>query len=193
MKIIITILFAGIFTNNIITSNLLGIDELSRCSNKAYKTLFKNCIGLTLILILSTAVTYPISKWVLAPLKSGYLSPLVSLVIIFALLFGVYFLSEKYAPKLFNLLPKESKISNYIPIILGLCLLNIGSDIISNYFLALLYSVITGLGFTVVTVIFVSVYKRLYESEISDTIKGLPLTLIIAALISLAFGGFAGI
>jgi electron transport complex protein RnfA len=72
-------------------------------------------------------------------------------------------------------------------------LLNTGNEIITSYPLALLYSVITGLGFTLTTVIFISIHRRLAESDIPEVLRGLPMTLIIAALISLAFGGFAGI
>ncbi len=193
MKIFITLLFAGIFTNNIITANLLGINSLHYSKSKGLSTLLKSGGILTTLLLASTAVTYPVLKWVLSPLNLGYLSPLVCIILVSGLLFAVYFLSEKFLPKLYSFLQTYFKPKTALPIILGLCLLNMGNEIITSYPVALLYSVITGLGFTVTSVIFASLYKRLQQAELPDAVKGLPLTLIIAALISLAFGGFAGI
>ena len=193
MKILMTLIFAGIFTNNIITANLLGIDFLYYNKRKGFSTLLKNCGTLTAFLFISTAVTYPVFKWVLTPLKLGYLCPLICIILVSALLFAMYFLSGKFLPKLYSFLQTYFKPKTSLPILLGLCLLNMGNEIITSYPLALLYSVITGIGFAVTTVIFSSVYKRLGTAELLGIVKGLPLTLIIAALISLAFGGFAGI
>ncbi len=193
MKILMTLFFAGIFTNNIITANLLGIDSLHYSSKKSFGSLLKNCALLTVLLFVSSAVTYPVFKYVLAPLKLGYLSALVCVILISLILFAVYFLSGKFSPKLYSLLKTCFKPKTGLPILFGLCLLNAGNEIITSYPLALLYSVITGLGFTLTTVIFISIHRRLAESDIPEVLRGLPMTLIIAALISLAFGGFAGI
>lgn len=193
MKILMTLLFAGIFTNNIITANLLGIDSLHYSKKESFSSALKNCALLTALLFVSSAVTYPVFKWVLAPLKLGYLSALVCVILISLILFAVRFLSGKFLPKLYSFLNTFLKTKTGLPIVFGLCLLNTGNEIITSYPLALLYSVITGLGFTLTTVIFISVHRRLAESDIPQIISGLPMTLIIAALISLAFGGFAGI
>lgn len=193
MKILMTLFFAGIFTNNIITANLLGIDSLHYSSKKSFSSLLKNCALLTVLLFVSSAVTYPVFKYVLAPLKLGYLSALVCVILISLILFAVYFLPGKFSPKLYSLLKTYFKPKTGLPILFGLCLLNTGNEIITSYPLALLYSVITGLGFTLTTVIFISIHRRLAESDIPEVLRGLPMTLIIAALISLAFGGFAGI
>lgn len=193
MKILVTLIFAGIFTNNIITANLLGIDSLHYSKKKGFSTLLKSCAVLTALLFVSSAVSYPVLKWVLTPLKLDYLYPLFCIILICAIIFAVYFLSNKFLPRLYGFLKTYFKPKTSLPIILGLCLLNLGNEIITSYPLALLYSVITGVGFAVTAVIFSSVYKRLGTAELPEIIKGLPLTLIIAALISLAFGGFAGI
>ncbi len=193
MKILMTLLFAGIFTNNIITANLLGIDSLHYSKKKYFSSVLKNCALLTALLFISAAVTYPVFKWVLAPLKLGYLYALVCVILISLILFAVYFLSGKFSPKLYSLLKTFFKTQTCLPIVFGLCLLNTGNEIIISYPLALLYSVITGLGFSLTTVIFISIHRRLAESDIPEVIRGLPMTLIIAAIISLAFGGFAGI
>lgn len=193
MKILMTLIFAGIFTNNIITANLLGIDSLHYSKKESFSSALKNCALLTALLFVSSAVTYPVFKWVLAPLKLGYLSALVYVILISLILFAVRFLSGKFLPKLYSFLNTFLKTKTGLPIVFGLCLLNTGNEIITSYPLALLYSVITGLGFTLTTVIFISVHRRLAESDITQIISGLPMTLIIAALISLAFGGFAGI
>lgn len=193
MKILMTLIFAGIFTNNIITANLLGVDYLHYNKKKGYSTLLKSCAVLTAFLFVSAAATYPVLKWVLTPLKLSYLSPLVCIILICTIIFAVYFLSNKCLPKLYSFLKTHFKPKTNLPLILGLCLLSVGNETIIGYPFALLYSVITGIGFTATTVIFSSIYKRLATAELPETIKGLPLTLIIAALISLAFGGFAGI
>lgn len=193
MKIFITLLISGIFTNNIITSGLLGIDELHYNRKKGLKALLKDCGIITALLFVSTVITYPVLKYVIIPLKIDYLAPLSCVVLICGVIFAVNILSKRFLPKAYVFLSKNSRMITCSPVVLGLCLLNVSSEIVTGYPTALLYSVLTGIGFAVVSVIFSSVNDRINASDLPKVLKGLPMTLIIVALISLAFGGFAGI
>ena len=183
MKIFITLLISGIFTNNIITHSLLGVEELEKSKTKPVITLLKDC----------AVFTYPVLRWVLAPLKLEYLSALVCVALICAVIFGVYELTKRFLPKIYSIIKENGNMLACSPAVLGLCLMNLGSELITGYPQALLYSVISGIGFTVVSLMFYMINQRIYESNLSDTVRGLPMTLIIAAIISLAFGGLAGI
>ena len=193
MKIFITLLISGIFTNNIITHSLLGVEELPKCKTKTILTLLKDCAVLTALLFVSTAITYPVLRWVLAPLKLEYLSALVCVALICAVIFGVYELTKRFLPKINSIIKENGNMLACSPAVLGLCLMNLDSELITSYPQALLYSVFSGIGFTAVSLIFYMINQRIYESNLSDTVRGLPMTLIIAAIISLAFGGLAGI
>lgn len=193
MKLFITLLISGIFTNNIITNSLLGVDELEKSKTKTTLELIKDCGVLTALLLVCTAVTYPILKWVLAPLKAEYLSALVCVIIICGIIFGLFEFTRRFLPEIYKIVKQNSNMLVCSPIVLGLCLMNVGNELISSYPLALLYAVVSGIGFTAVSFVFMFISQRIYETNLPQSVKGLPITLIIAALISLAFGGFSGI
>ena len=192
MKTLITLLLAGVFTGNLITSNLLGIEGMEK-NNKSMLSLLKSGTIITVLLLVSSAVTYPIGAYVMAPLKLGFLSSLFFTLIIFGILFGAFLLSEKFLPCLSAFLKENCETEALVPMVLAVCLMNIGSEIATNYLLVLLLAVISGIGYTLVSLILFAVNERLQTAELPNAVKGLPITLIILSLISLAFGGFAGI
>lgn len=192
MKILITLLFSGIFTNNIITFGLLGVNELEESKNQTLSSILKTCAAITLEFLLGTIITYPVLKWVLLPLNLEFLAPLVCVALLCAVIFGAYILLKSFLP---NLLATVFGGKNLLCSVaaLGLCLMNLNNDLITSYPIAILYSVIAGIGFTAVSVIFYAINSRINSSDLPRSVKGLPITLIIVSLLSLAFGGFSGI
>lgn len=188
----ITIVLAGILTENMVLSKFLGICPFLGVSKKT-NTAVSMGIAVTLVMLLATAVTYPIQVYVLDRFGLGYLQTIVFILIIAALVQLVEIVLKKYIPPLYTAL------GIYLPLIttncavLGITMLNFTNVRIHNYGEALLNALGAGLGFLLAMFIFAGVRSRLEKSDIPESLKGLPITLISAAIVSLSFLGFAGI
>ena len=192
MSNVITIVLAGILTENMVLSKFLGICPFLSVSKKT-DTAVSMGIAVTLVMLISTAVTYPIQVYVLDRFGLSYLQTIVFILIIAALVQLVEIFLKKYIPPLYTAL------GIYLPLIttncavLGITMLNFTNARIHNYGEALLNALGAGLGFLLAMFIFAGVRSRLEKSDIPEALKGLPITLISAAIVSLSFLGFAGI
>ena len=193
MKMLITLLIAGVFTGNIITTNLLGLEALEKGKEKSLLSQLKSGLIITSLLFVTVLITYPIGKWVISPLDIGFLTALVFLLVVCGILFGVYFAAEKYLPKISKFLKENCDIVAFVPIAFAVSLMSMAEEAVTAYHIALLYAVICGVGYTFVSLILFTVNERLKTAELPASVKGLPTTLIMLSLLSLAFGGFAGI
>ncbi len=189
MNVIFTILVAGALTDNIVLNRLLGLPEASEEAG-LLATLKRSGI-VTLLMLISTAITYPVIHWVLEPIGVGCLSTLFCIIIICAILFSAFFASKKFSPTVYGILEANRSVLTCSSAVLGICLLSHQAEYIKSYPSALLYCIAAGLGFFVVSVILGSIHKRLKTAELPKALTGLPLTLLTASLLSLAFGGLA--
>ncbi len=189
---IITIVLAGILTENMVLAKFLGICPFLGVSKKT-NTAVSMGIAVTLVMLLATAVTYPIHRYLLIPNDLGYLQTIVFILVIAALVQLVEIVLKKYIPPLYTAL------GVYLPLIttncavLGITMLNFTNARVTNYVEALFNSVGAGLGFLLAMFIFAGVRGRLETSDIPESLKGLPITLVAAAIVSLSFLGFAGL
>ena len=192
MAQIITIVLAGILTENMVLSKFLGICPFLGVSKKT-NTAVSMGIAVTLVMLLATAVTYPIQIYLLDPYGLSYLQTIVFILIIAALVQLLEIVLKKYIPPLYTAL------GVYLPLIttncavLGITLLNFTNSRIENYAHALFNALGAGLGFMLAMFIFSGVRTRLETSNIPESLKGLPITLVAAAIVSLSFLGFAGL
>lgn len=192
MSSIITIILAGILTENMVLSKFLGICPFLGVSKKT-NTAVSMGIAVTLVMLLATAVTYPIHSYILLPNDLGYLQTIVFILIIAALVQLVEIILKKYIPPLYQAL------GIYLPLIttncavLGITMLNFTNARITSYVEALFNALGAGLGFLLAMFIFAGIRGRLETSNIPESLKGLPITLIAAAIVSLSFLGFSGI
>ena len=192
---IASILLAGILTNNMVLAKFLGICPFLGVSKKV-NTALSMSIAVTLVMVISTAVTYPIYKYILSP-KYEYLETVVFILVIAALVQLVEIAMKKYMHSLYNAL------GIYLPLIttncavLGVVLLNIDtngySGTLANFGRAMMCSFGAGIGFMIAMVMFAGVRSRLEGADIPKFLRGLPITLIAASLTSLSFLGFAGL
>ena len=186
---ITSILLAGILTNNMVLSKFLGICPFLGVSKKV-KTAFSMSIAVTLVMVIATAVTWPIDTFVLKQ-DYNYLQTVVFILVIAAIVQLIEIVLKKYIPPIYKAL------GIYLPLIttncavLGITLLNVQNslDFVSSLFNALA----AGLGFMLAMILFAGVREKLETADIPEFLKGLPITLIAAALVSLSFLGFAGI
>lgn len=192
MTKIITIVLAGILTENMVLSKFFGICPFLGVSKKT-STAVSMGLAVMLVMVMATAATYPMYAYLLEPNGLGYLQTIVFILIIAALVQLVEIVLKKYIPPLYKAL------GIYLPLIttncavLGITMLNFTNERITNYGEALLNAFNSGLGFLLAMFIFAGVRTRLETSNIPESLKGLPITLISAAIVSLSFLGFSGL
>lgn len=187
---IISILLAGILTENMILSKFLGICPFLGTSKKL-GTAVSMSLAVTAVMVLATAVTYPLYAFVLVPMGLAYLQTIVFILVIAALVQLLEILLKKYSKPIYNAL------GIYLPLIttncavLGITILNFTKNY--NFVESLVNALAAGLGFMLAMVIFAGVRSRLESSDVPEFLKGLPITLIAASIVALSFLGFAGI
>lgn len=186
---LLSILLTAILTENFVLAQFLGICPFLGVSKKT-DTALGMSIAVIFVMAVSTAVCYPINVFVLGE-KFAYLQTIVFILVIAALVQLVEILLKKYIPALYNAL------GIYLPLIttncavLGVVLLNISENY--NFLESMFSSVGAGIGFMVAMIMFSGVRSKIENSDIPEFLKGLPITLIAASLVSLSFMGFSGI
>lgn len=189
MKIALSLLLTAILTNNFILCKFLGICPFLGVSKKL-NTAVGMSAAVIFVMVLSTAVTYPIDLLLKAN-NMEYLQTIVFILVIAALVQLVEIVLKKYVVSLYNAL------GIYLPLIttncavLGVVLLNIDNGY--NFWQSVVYSLGGGIGFMVAMVMFAGVRERLEGCDIPKSLQGLPITLVSASLVSMSFLGFAGL
>lgn len=189
-KGLLSILLTMILTQNFILAKFLGICPFLGVSKKV-DTALGMSLAVIFVMALSTAVTYPINKYLLVANNLEYLQTIVFILVIAALVQMVEITLKKYIPALYN------SLGIYLPLIttncavLGVVTLNIDNGY--NFVESMVCSIGGGIGFLVAMIMFAGVRSRLESCDIPKFLKGLPITLVAASLVSLSFLGFAGI
>ena len=186
---IASILLAAILTNNMVLSKFLGICPFLGVSKKT-DTALSMSIAVTLVMVVSTAVTWPIYHFILSP-NYTYLETIVFILVIASIVQFIEIVLKRYIKPIYNAL------GIYLPLIttncavLGITMLNITNEL--GFVQSLVNALGAGLGFMLAMLLFSGVRERLETADIPEFLKGLPITLVAAALVSLSFLGFAGI
>lgn len=192
---LVAVFLAAILTENYVLSKFLGICPFLGVSKKV-NTAVGMSAAVTFVMVLATAVTYPIYENLLVPNDLSYLQTIVFILVIAGLVQLVEIVLKKYIPALYNAL------GIYLPLIttncavLGVTMLVLekaSGDPNYTYVSALVNALGAGIGFLVAMVMFAGVRQRLEECDIPKSLKGLPITLVAASLVSLSFLGFAGL
>ena len=187
---LLSIFLAAILTNNYILSKFLGICPVLGVSKKL-DTAVSMSAAVIVVMVVATAVTWPIQTLLLDPLGLGYLQTIVFILIIAALVQFIETFMKKNMPPLYQAL------GVYLPLIttncavLGVTTLNISSGY--NYIESLINSFGSGVGFLVAMVLFAGVRGRLETADIPKSLQGLPITLVSASIVACSFLGFGGL
>ena len=189
-KGLVVILMSSVLVNNYVLSKFLGICPFLGVSKKLDQA---TGMGLSVIfvMLISTAVTYPIQKFVLDRLGLGYLQTIVFILVIAALVQFIEIVLKKFIPSL------HKSLGIYLPLIttncavLGVTILNIDKGY--NLAESLFNAVGAGLGFMLALIIFSGVRQRVNASNVPEMFKGVPATLIAASIVSVSCMGFSGL
>ena len=198
MKELLAIVMAAVLVNNYVLAQFLGICPFLGVSKKLDQAAGMS-VAVIFVMLLATAVTYPIQFFVLNPQGLGYLQTIVFILVIAALVQLVEIILKKYIPAL------HASLGVYLPLIttncavLGVCISNVDNYMTATggfgggFVQAMFNSLGSGLGFLLAMVLFAGVRSKVDKCKCPECFKGMPITLISAAIVSVSFMGFAGI
>ncbi len=187
---IVSILLAGILTNNMVLSKFLGICPFLGVSKKV-NTAFSMSVAVIFVMVIATAATHPIYHYLLVPYGLEYLETVIFILVIAAIVQFIEVFLKKFIKPIYNAL------GIYLPLIttncavLGITMLNITDEL--SFGLSLVNALSAGLGFMLAMILFAGVRSKLETADIPEFLKGLPITLVAAAIVALSFSGFSGI
>ena len=190
MKELIAILLGAIFIENFVLVRFLGICPFLGVSKKT-STAVGMSAAVVFVNTLASAATWLVNELLLKPNKLEYLQTLAFILVIAALVQFVEIVLKKVVPPLYK------SLGIYLPLITTNCAV-LGSALINverNYTLlqASVFGLAAGLGFTMALVIFSGIRERIETCDVPESFKGMPIALIAASLVSVAFIGFAGL
>jgi electron transport complex protein RnfA len=194
----IAIILAAVLTNNFITVKTYGICPFLGVSKKTSSAVGMG-VAVTLVMVLATAVTYPIYEYIMVPLNIDFLEIIVFIFIIASLVQMLEKIIQKLSPSLYNAM------GIYLPLIttncavLGVCELVI--DDMSDYLAgatmnmgwAVLYALFAGIGFTLVMIIMSGMREKLNNTKVAKALGGFPISMVTASFICMAFEIFKSI
>ena len=189
-KGLVVIMMSAILVNNYVLQKFLGICSFLGVSKKLDQATGMS-LAVIFVMLLATAVTWPIQYYLLNPNGLGYMQTVVFILVIAALVQMVEIILKKYMPALY------SALGVYLPLIttncavLGVAILNINNQY--DFLASMVNSLGSGLGYFLAMVLFSGVCSRMEGGETPKAFQGLPITLIAASIVSIAFFGFAGV
>ena len=189
LKEVLKIMFGMIFTQNYVLVQFIAICPFLGVSKK-----FDSCIGMSgaviFVMTLASAVTHLIYQYVMVPNGLEYLSTIIFILVIAALVQFIEMFLKKSIPSLY------SALGIYLPLIttncavLGVVLLN--TQYSFGFLQSVVYGVFGGLGFMLAICLFASVREKLEFADYPESFEGFPICLVSAGLLALAFMGFSG-
>ena len=186
----ILIIISAIFVNNIVLAQFLGICPFMGVSGKI-STAAGMGMAVTFVMTISTIVTYLIFTYILQPLGIEYMQTIVYILVIASLVQMVEIILKKVSPSLYQALGVFLPLITTNCAILGVALLVVQK----NYNMAesVVFAASTALGFALAMVVFAGLREQMEFAAIPKAMKGVPIALITAGLLAMAFMGFAGI
>lgn len=190
MNKILFILLSTILVNNYVFAQFLGICPFLGVSSKL-QTATGMGIAVTFVVVISSAVTWCIQTFVLTPLELEYLQTVVFILVIASLVQFVEIVIKKSSPNLYTAMGVFLPLITTNCIVLGVAVLNIqeNSNLIETVFSGLGAS----LGFFLALILMSSLREKLEFADIPKSLQGVPIALISAGLMALAFSGFKGL
>lgn len=189
LKELILILMGGVLVNNYVLQQFLGICPFLGVSKKTDQAAGMG-IAVTFVMLVATAATWPIYHYILAP-DYTYLQIIVFILVIASLVQFVEIILKRFIPAL------HKSLGIYLPLIttncavLGVTLNNITAEY--NFLQSMVSTLGVGLGFLLAMVLFAGVRSRIENCPAPKCFKGIPITLVAASIVALAFFGFAGV
>ncbi len=184
------IIIGAIFVNNVVLAQFLGICPFLGVSSKVETSLGMGA-AVTFVMALTALVCWPLQEYVLNPLNIGYMQTIVFILVIAALVQMVEIILKKVSPSLYQALGIFLPLITTNCAVLGVAILMIQKEY--DLLQSVTYSVSIALGFGLALVLFAGLRERLDFEEVPESFKGVPIALITAGILSMAFMGFSGL
>ena len=190
MPSLLTVLLAGILTNNYVLAKTTGICPFLGVSKKFQQAAGMG-VAVIFVMLCATAVTWPIYTYLLKEFDLTYLQTIVFILVIAALVQFVEIVLKKFMSPLYK------SLGVYLPLITTNCaVLGIANENIDkgyDFVTSMVSSLGVGLGFLLAMVLFAGVRLRIENCHAPKSFRGIPITLVAAAIVAMAFYGFKGI
>jgi electron transport complex protein RnfA len=187
----ILILIAAVFVNNIVLSQFLGICPFLGVSNKVSTSIGMSGAVL-FVMTIATSVTYLLHEYILVPTGLNYLRTITFILVIAALVQMVEIILKKVSPPLYQALGVFLPLITTNCAVLGVAILALGLEN-STLVKAVFFAISNSIGFALALIVFASIREQLELADIPEGMKGVPINLLVAGLLSLAFLGFTAL
>ncbi len=184
------IIISAIFVNNIVLSQFLGICPFLGVSKKL-PTALGMTGAVTFVMTLATMVTYLMHSYLLVPLGLEYLRTITFILVIATLVQMVEIVLKKISPQMYQALGVFLPLITTNCAVLGVAILALGMED-ATLVKAMVFAFSNALGFGLAIIIFSSIREQLELVNIPKGMQGVPIALLVAGLLSLAFMGFVG-
>lgn len=186
----IAIIITAIFVNNIVFAQFLGICPFLGVSGKLTNAVGMG-IAVTVVMVISTLVTSLLQNYVLVPLHMEYMQTILFILVIAALVQMLEIIMKKVSPGIYVAL------GVFLPLITTNCAVLGVAIMVTQKGMSLTESVVyafaTAIGFMMALVIFAGIREQLELADVPRPMRGIPIALITAGILAMAFMGFAGI
>ena len=184
------IIIGAIFVNNVVLAQFLGICPFLGVSSKVETSMGMGA-AVTFVMALSAVVTWLIQTYILVPLHIEYMQTIVFILVIAALVQMVEIVLKKVSPSLYQALGIFLPLITTNCAVLGVAILMIQKEF--SLLQGVVYNVSIALGFALALVIFAGLRERIEFEEAPKAFQGVPIALITAAILAMAFMGFSGL
>ena len=187
---LILIIIVAIFVNNVVLAQFLGICPFLGVSKKV-DTASGMGMAVTAVLVVATIVTYLIQTYVLNVFGLEYLQTIAFILVIAALVQMIEIILKKTMPALYQALGVFLPLITTNCCILGVAILVIQKDY--DLLQGIIFALATGIGFLLAMVLFAGLREQLDLVDVPKPFRGVPIALITASLLAMAFMGFSGV
>lgn len=186
----VLIIISAVLINNVVLAQFLGVCPFLGVSNKV-NTAMGMSGAVVFVITLATIVTYLIQTFVLNKLGIGFMQTITFILVIASLVQMVEIILKKVSPPLYQALGIFLPLITTNCAVLGVTILVIQKDY--NLMQGVVYSAATGVGFGLALVILAGIREQIELVDIPSGMKGVPVSLVIAGILAMAFMGFTGI
>lgn len=189
MKEILILMFSAVFIENFIFAKFYGCCPFLGVSEKPSTALGMG-MAVTFVMTIASAATWLVYSYILVPFSLEYLKTIAFILVIAGLVQFIEMFLHRFVPALY------SSLGIFLPLIttncavLGAALVNINNGY--NFIQSVAFGFAAAIGFTMAIVVFAGVRVRLQFAEPPKAFKGMPIALVTAGLIAMAFMGFSG-
>ena len=184
------IIIASIFVNNVVLSQFLGICPFLGVSSRVSTSVGMGA-AVTFVMAISSVVAYLIQYYVLVPLHIEYMQTIIFILVIAALVQMVEIILKKLSPALYQALGIFLPLITTNCAVLGIAILLVQKEY--NLGESVVFATATAIGFSLALVLFAGLRERLEMEDIPDAMKGMPIALLTAGILAMAFMGFSGL